>query len=292
MNEKTAPSLSGLDDRDDFLQAVKDCDPVSPTMLSANIFRRPKKVAQEDAADSQQETTFVNNHIVEVSRQDTGLERTNTCVSLIGMLRASATLSSAILPASLSMLMQSKLYPLVVQYPVLNLEAQPCKKIWVIIKAAKKSKCTEEPPYQVTTNDVEDVLDEKERDTASKDTKMTYNMITMCNKNNRSSLMLTPSHGKHVYALVVITAIHDKTLYAENVECLQREEKDQLTKAIRQEMTLAMHCMRHALAGKSTKWDETTWPIASSKCRALGQSPTGPELDVLNMDIAKKARTA
>ena len=72
------------------------------------------------------------------------------------------------------MLMQSKLYPLVVQYPVPNLEAQPCKKIWVIIKATKQSKCTEEPPYQVTTNDVEDVLDEKERDTAPKDTKMTY----------------------------------------------------------------------------------------------------------------------
>ena len=104
--------------------------------------------------------------------------------------------------------------------------------------------------------------------------------------------MLTPSHGKHVYALVVITAIHDKTLYAENVECLQREEKDQLTKAIRQEMTLAMHLMRHALAGKSTKWDETTSPIASSKCRALGKSPTGPELDVINIDTAKKARTA
>ena len=50
MNEKTALFLSGLDDREDFLQAVNDGDPVFPTMLSANIVRRLKKVAQEDAA--------------------------------------------------------------------------------------------------------------------------------------------------------------------------------------------------------------------------------------------------
>ena len=185
-------------------------------------------------------------------------------MSLIGMLRASVTLSSAILPASLALAMPSKLYPLLVQYPVPDLPPQLCAKSWVLMKATKKSKCTEEPPYNVTTNDVEDALEETERETASQDTTKTYNMITMCNKNNRSSLMLTPSHGKHVYALDIITAIHENTLYAENVEALQRDEKDQLAKAIRQEMTLATHLIKHACAGQTAQWDETTSPIASS----------------------------
>ena len=200
-------------------------------------------------------------------------------------------MSSAILPASLGMVMPSILYPLLVQYPVPDVPAQSCKKIWVLIKATKKSTCTDHPPYQVVTDDVEDVLDAAERDVSLQNVKTTCKMITMCNKDNRSALMLTPSHGKHVHALAVITAVHGNTLYAENVETLQRDEKDDLAKAILQEMTLATRLMQHTFSSKSTKWDETTSPIASSKCRALGRSPTGPELDVLNMNVAKKAGT-
>ena len=102
--------------------------------------------------------------------------------------------------------------------------------------------------------------------------------------------MLTPSHGKHVHALAVITAVHGNTLYAENVETLQRDEKDDLAKAIRREMTLATRLVQHTLSGKDTKWDEITSPIASSRCRALGRSPTGPELAALHMNAFKRAR--
>ena len=294
MDEKTALSLSGREDTDGFLKAVSDGDPVFPSMLSAKIVRRLKTVPQEDESahdtDVKQGVTFVNNQIVEVSRQDTSVSRTDTCLTLIGMLRTSATMSSAILPASLGMVVPSKLYPLLVQYPVPDVPPQSCKKIWALIKATKKSTCTDHPPYQVVTDDVEDILDAVEREASVENVKKTYTMITMCNKDNRSTLMLTPSHGKHVHALAVITAVHGNTLYAENVETLQRDEKDDLAKAIRREMTLATRLTQHTFSGKSTKWDETTSPIASSRCRALGRSPTGPELDVLNMNVAKKAR--
>jgi len=294
MDEKTALSLSGREDADGFLQAVSDGDPVFPSMLSAKIVRRLKTIPQGDESagvtDAQQEVTFVNNHIVEVSRQDTNVSRTDTCLTLIDMLRTSAAMSSAILPASLGMVMPSKLYPLLVQYPIPDVPPQSCKKIWVLIKATKKSTCTDHPPYQVVTDDVEDVLDAAERDVSLQNVKKTYKMITMCSKDNRSTLMLTPSHGKHVHALAVITAVNGNTLYAENVESLQQNEKDDLAKAICQEMTLATRLMQHTFSSKSTKWDETTSPIASSRCRALGRSPTGPELDVLNMSVAKKAR--
>ena len=286
MDEKTALSLSGSLDKDAFLQAVRDGDPVFPTMVSAKIVRKLKTVQRED---NQQETptTFVNNHIIEVSRQDTELLRTDTCLNLIGILRTSAAMSSAILPVSLRMLMPSKLYPLLVQYPVPDVPAQPCKKVWVLIKATKKSTCTDEPPYQVITDGVEDVLDELsgvEPPASKTDGPKTYKMITMCNKDNRSTLMLTPSHGKHVYALAVITAVHGNTLYAENVESLQQAEKEKITKTIRQEMALVTLLLQHK---KYATWDETTSPIASSRCRALGRSPTGPELEAMDMNVAK-----
>ena len=233
----------------------------------------------------------MNYRIIEVCRQEFGVSRTTSCLNLIGILRTCASMSSAILPVSLSMVMPSKLYPLVVQYPIPKVAAQPCKKIWALIKATKKSTCTDEIPYQVITDDVEDVLETSEREMSHQSAKQTYKMITMCNKDNRSTLMLTPSHGKHVHALAVITAVHGNELYAENVESLQRDETDYLTKAIRQEMTLVTRLLQHTSSNPRTKWDETTSPIASSKCRALARSPTGPELDVLSVHVAKKART-
>ena len=132
MNEKTALSLNGRTDKEEFLRAVRDGDPVFPIVLSAESVRRLKTPPQEESNDI---NTFVNNNIVAASAQDTNVSRTSTCLSLIGMLRASATLSSAILPASLSMLMPSKLYPLLVQYLVAEIPAQSCKMVCVLIKA-------------------------------------------------------------------------------------------------------------------------------------------------------------
>ena len=209
LDEKTALSLSGHEDRCAFLQAVSDGDPVFPTVLSAKIVRKLKTVTQEDSTSVRQETTFVNNHIIEVSRQDTDVSRTDSCLFLIDILRTSAAMSSAILPVSLRMVVPSKLYPLVVQYPIPDVPAQPCNKRWALIKATEKSTCTDESPYQVITDDVEDVLDTSEA-ACTPPAKETYKMITMCNKDNRSTLMLTPSHGKHVYALAVIALQRDE----------------------------------------------------------------------------------
>lgn len=105
-------------------------------MVSAKIVRRLKTMTQDESTEAQ---IFVNNNIVEAAQQDMNVSSTETCLAPIVMLRASATLSEPILPASLSMLMQSKLYPLLVQYPDEGLPPQSCKKIWVLITATKKS---------------------------------------------------------------------------------------------------------------------------------------------------------
>ena len=94
-----------------------------------------------------------------------------------------------------------------------------------------------------------------------------------------------------MFALAVITAVHGNTLFAENVETLQRDEKEQLTKAMRQEMMLVTHLLKHTSTGSFIEWNETTSPLASSRCRELSRSPTGPELDVLDVHVTKKPRT-
>ena len=104
--------------------------------------------------------------------------------------------------------------------------------------------------------------------------------------------MLAPAYGKHVYALVVITAIRDDTVYAPIVESVKRDEKEQLAKAIRQERTLATRLLQHTIGGKTAPWDETTSPLASSRCRVLGRSPTGQELDALHISSGKKRESS
>ena len=53
MNEKKALALSGRKDKDAFLQAVNDGDPVFPTVLSAKIVRKLKTLTQEESTDGQ-----------------------------------------------------------------------------------------------------------------------------------------------------------------------------------------------------------------------------------------------
>ena len=110
----------------------------------------------------------------------------------------------------------------------------------------------------------------------------------MSTKDNQSALRLSPSHGKHVFALAVIAAVHDKTLIAENVETLQNDEKEQITKAMKQEMMLVTRLLQHTSNGSFIEWNETTSPLASSRCRALGKSPTGPDLDAMDINVTNK----
>ena len=103
--------------------------------------------------------------------------------------------------------------------------------------------------------------------------------------------MLTPSHGRHMYVLVVITSVLENTLYAENVESLQQNDAVDVTKAIQQEMALVSRFLQHTSENKGATWDEVTSPIVSKRYRSLGRSPTGPELNILDMKSAKQART-
>ena len=156
MNEKIALEVSGRSSKEEFLQAVADGDAVFPTILSLKQSRRIKEVQSLGETDEKQ--TFVNTAVVAACAQDMTMPRSTTVKQLVPIMRSLTSMSTAILPAALSMLRSTAAYPLQVQYPVPDMDSQPCHKVWVLIKATKKSKCTDEYPYAVTTEDVEDVL--------------------------------------------------------------------------------------------------------------------------------------
>ena len=283
MPEKVALELSGVPTKDEFLRALADGDAVFPTILAVKLARRVKTQSQTQEYDEQ---TFVNMTVLSASAQDLDMPRTRTVMQLIPILRSFTALPTAILPASLSMLTPSNLYPMLVKYPETGLDPQPCHKAWVLLKAAKKSKCTDEPPYMVTTDDVEDVLHPSGVPPPAKK----YKLMSMCSKEGRTSLILTPAHGKPVFALALITSVQGDTLFAETVEAIQKDDKDKLMTTMRQEMTLAVELMRHVAGGKPTAWNDMSSPLAASRCRSLGRSPTGPELDPIDAQSAKSRR--
>jgi hypothetical protein len=157
MGEKVALQLSGLAKKEDFLRAVKDGDPVFPTVTSLKASRKVKRLPPscQDSGDAPSLT--VNMQIVDACPQDFGLTRTQSVMDLVPIMKSFKSLTSAIMPATMAMLTSSTIYPLCVRY--LGMDAQPCNKAWVLLKTTTKSVWLEEPPYTVTTDGVQDALD-------------------------------------------------------------------------------------------------------------------------------------
>ena len=292
MNEKVALEVSGRDTKEEVLQALTDGDAIFPTVMTLKVARTIKVQSQAEHGDEQ---VYVNINVVAAAAQDTSMPRTTSIMQLVPILRSLTSMPNAILPTALNMLRPSTVYPLQVQYPVPDLNAQPCNRVWILIKATKKSKCTDEFPYTVTTDDVEDVLEgmdnlgvtsPKKQEAIAK-----YKLVSICNKEARTSLTLTPAHGKHVFALALITSAQQQTLFAETIETVQKDDKDKLSMIMQQEMALAVQLIKQTAKGKAVSWTETISPIAASRCRALGKSPTGPSMDPLEASPAKVPRT-
>ena len=277
---------SGHAIKESFLQAVKDGEAVFPTILTLKLARSIRTVPEADTGETQ---TFVNTNVLDAQAQDMIMPRTITILQLVPILRSLTTMTDAILPAALHMLKPTALYPLQVQYPVADLEAQPCQKVWVFMKATKKSKCTEVFPYTVVTEDIDDAL-ESDAEMQLGVPPPKYKLISLCSKEARTSYLLTPTHGKHVFALAVITSVQDNTLFAESVETIQKDEKNSSLMTMLQEMTLAVELMKHASAGVTTPWTDVISPLAAPRCRVLGKSPRGPQLDSMDNTPAQIPR--
>ena len=93
--------------------------------------------------------------------------------------------------------------------------------MWVLIEATKKSKCTEVFLYTVITEDIGDAL-ELDAEMKLGVPPPNYKLISLCSKKARTSYLLTPTHGKHIFAVAVITSVQDSTLFAESVDHPER----------------------------------------------------------------------
>ena len=74
-----------------------------------------------------------------------------------------------------------------------------------------KSSCTQQPPFVVTTQDVMDGACEPENP------EKMLAMKILCNEQNRAAFLLTPKHGKPVYALALVNRAMPADLNADTI---------------------------------------------------------------------------
>ena len=57
------------------------------------------------------------------------------------------------------MVVPSNLYTLLVQYPGDDIDAQPCSKVWMLVKAMEKSHWASAGSRTITTDNIQDAFD-------------------------------------------------------------------------------------------------------------------------------------
>ena len=143
-----------------------------------------------------------------------------------------------------------------------------------------KSSCTQQPPFVVTTQDVMDGACEPEN------LEKKLAMKILCNEQNRAAFLLTPKHGKPVYALALVNRVTPTDLYADTIEQVTAEEAVALSRAIDVEMTLAdalvkMHNDQDGCATQNDAWTPLKTLLNGKPCRMLGRSPTEMPMPML-----------
>ena len=278
--KKVALALSGLRSKDDFCRAVEEGDPVFPTLVSVKVTRNLKTFHEPGDAPS----LAVNMQVLCGCAQYFTLTRTKSVLTLIPIMKSFKGLTSAIMPATVAMLTSSKIYSLCVQYP--GMEAQPCNKAWVLLKATTKSILSEEPPYTATNHGVQDALDTEAPHASAK-----FTLVCLGTKTNLSSLRLAPAYGKPAFALAVVSSLDGNTFYAETAEIIQAGDVQHLATAMKQEMALAAE-LKRSINQPLAYWSNQCSPMQATHCRVFRRSPTGPDIDPLLQPATKTIRTA
>ena len=132
MPEPVALQLSAAEDREKFLRSVMDGDPVFPTTLSVKIARTQRTVgiSADSAGADTSGNTYVNYTIIDACAQLKDHVRSKSALELVPLLRHLSTMTSAVMPARLSMLVHSKAHPLSIRY---NTAQFPCMTAWTIV---------------------------------------------------------------------------------------------------------------------------------------------------------------
>ena len=284
MREKAALSLSGLDTAEKFQAAVFDDDLHFPPYASIKVVREIKAPStpaqsQDGDADSVKEEG-INCFIVEAEAQNLQQPLSAASLKLLPLLDTCPSSSSIVVPASMTMLRKSALYPLTVDFEDAGI-SQTCTAAFVLVQSAKKSKF--EPfgtGHRLTTPDVQDLLCPEFKAT----------LVAYCSLNDVANFQLAPqsASGGPQTALVKITSIQDEgsagkppTFVVESVLLIGPEH----TKDVRGSMEQMIYFATQACNSSKRPATQQAWTDEVSPCkgppkyRRLNRELSGPLME-------------
>ena len=264
--EKCMLKLTKQDNKESFIRAFRDGDPIIPTIISAKVARRVRASGDDDSSYG-----GASLQMVDAEPQSFAEPRTPSSVGLIPLLKSFSGLTSAILPATIGMVVPSNLYTLLVQYPGDDIDAQPCSKVWMLVKAMEKSHWASAGSCTITTDNIQDAFDPVNFPEMPK--AQPKKLVAMCTTESMPAFRFLPSRGKPQYGLVVVSSHTSDTLFAESVEILSEDDLAPLQRSMKLEMLLVRHLLSKSNEKPKT-WTDEHSPAAAKRCRFLGKSPT------------------
>ena len=284
MNEKSALSLSRLDDKDAFLESFSQGNQLFPIMSAVKVIREVK--SPKDAGDVSQladairARQLVSLVVVHAADQPWTEPPSKAVLEMIPMIRDLKDDTSAILPASLHMVETSPHYAFTIVCSSISDGSKillPCQKILALVQSSKNSKAAPlGNGFKLITPDVEDLLSiENPTEVAGQ---KTHTLSAICTLENLPQYRLDPPRGGTQAALVTLTAKTDVSFVVESVQLLSSAEAAQAKQSLLKLLHLAIHI--HSRDRKRTvEWTDGFSPITTArKCTRVGRSPTDAPL--------------
>ena len=278
MNEKSALSLSGLPDRDAFIESFEEGNQLFPIMSTVKVIREVK--SSQDADDAKSVQQVVNLVIVHGTHQPWSGAPTKAALEMIPLLRDLRDDTSAILPAALHMVETSPHYAFTVACTSTSDGSKmllPCRKVLALVRSSKNSKASPlgESGFKLITPGVEDLL--STLDPTGQAGEMKHTLSAICTLSNLPQYRLDPPRGGNQDALVIVTAKADDSFVIESVQFLTSNEVAEVKESLLKLLYLAMHIYVRDRK-RAVEWSDVFSPLSARKCSRVGRSPTDAPL--------------
>ena len=286
MNEKSALSLSGLENKDEFIESLSSGNQVFPVMSAVKVIRESRTTSSENGSSTQASKMNVNLVVVSAIAQPFDEAPSNSALEMIPLMKDHKDDTSAILPAALDMVDTSKHYALTVRLKAHDGSTiqLPCQKVIALVFSSQKCETsqTETGSYYITTKGIEDAL--AAEDTSEVIEKKTFTLSAMCTLSNLTQYRLDGTKKQKQAAIVILAAKTPDAFIVESMQCLQPNEVSAVRESLQRLQFFAMH-MYMRDRKRTVEWNDECSPAKSKKCRTMGRSPSDIPLPIADSVI-------
>ena len=273
MDESSALTLSGLPNKQAFVETWQNGDQTFPIMSSVKVVRTLDQTggaSQPSGAEENRSAKFV---IVQAWMQPFHEAPTQASLDLDKYRRDVSDDTSRILPAALHMIRESPCYAFQVTNDLFTL---PCQRVVALIVSSEKSKseAVGTDGFKLTTKNVQCVMADDDTHLAAK-----YTLLATCTQDNLAAYRLDPVRGQKQYAMITLTAKIDENFVVDQVQLLNEETAMQ-AKASFKKLIILTHRTNDPARKREVAWTEASSPASAKKCRVLGRSATDNPLDL------------